>query len=89
MIVVSPYTKKHYVSHTVMDYTAILKFIETRFSLAPLDKTRRRSKEYERILQFQLSAVDDASVAETANYVGALFISTRCPDSSTATGALL
>jgi len=36
LIVVSPYTKKNYVSHTVADTTAILKFIETRFSLLPL-----------------------------------------------------
>ncbi len=33
LIVVSPFTKKNYVSHTVADYTAILKFIETRFNL--------------------------------------------------------
>lgn len=36
LIVVSPFTKKNYVSHTVMDYTAILKFLETRFSLPTL-----------------------------------------------------
>jgi phospholipase C len=36
LIVVSPYTKKHFVDHTVADYTAILKLIETRFNLAPL-----------------------------------------------------
>jgi phospholipase C len=36
LIVVSPFTRKHYVSHTVADYTAILKFIETRFNLASL-----------------------------------------------------
>lgn len=36
LIVVSAYTKKHFVDHTVMDYTAILKLIETRFNLAPL-----------------------------------------------------
>lgn len=36
LIVVSPFTKPNYVSHTVMDYTAILKFIETRFSLPSL-----------------------------------------------------
>ena len=30
-MVVSPFTKKNYVSHTVADYTAFLKFIETRF----------------------------------------------------------
>jgi phospholipase C len=39
LIVVSPFTKKHYVSHTVADTTAILKLIETRFNLPPL--TRR------------------------------------------------
>lgn len=38
LIVVSPFTKKNYVSHTVADYTAILKLIETRFNLAPLTK---------------------------------------------------
>jgi phospholipase C len=38
LIVVSPFTKKNYVSHTVADYTAILKFIETRFGLSSLNK---------------------------------------------------
>jgi phospholipase C len=38
LIVVSPYTKKNYVSHTVADYTAILKLIETRFSVPALTK---------------------------------------------------
>lgn len=33
LIVISPFTKKNYVSHTVADYTAILKLIETRFGL--------------------------------------------------------
>ena len=36
LIVISPYAKKHYVSHTVADYTAMLKFIETRFNLPSL-----------------------------------------------------
>ena len=38
LIVVSPYTKKNYVSHTPADYTAILKLIETRFSVPALTK---------------------------------------------------
>jgi len=33
LLVVSPFTKPHYVSHNPSDYTAILKFIETRFAL--------------------------------------------------------
>jgi phospholipase C len=37
LIVISPFAKKNYVSHTVADSTAILKFIETRFNLAPLN----------------------------------------------------
>jgi phospholipase C len=36
MIVISPFAKQGYVSHTVMDTTAILKFIETRFGLPSL-----------------------------------------------------
>jgi len=36
LIVISPFSKKNYVSHTVADYTAILKLIETRFNLQPL-----------------------------------------------------
>jgi phospholipase C len=36
LIVVSPFTKQHYVSHTVADFTAILKFIETRFDVPNL-----------------------------------------------------
>ena len=36
MIVISPFTKKNYVSHTTADYTAILKLIEARFGLQSL-----------------------------------------------------
>lgn len=38
LIVISPYAKKHYVSHTVADYTAWLKLVETRFALPSLTK---------------------------------------------------
>jgi phospholipase C len=37
LIVVSPYAKKNYVSHTVADSTAILKFVESRFNLPALN----------------------------------------------------
>jgi len=30
-IIVSPFTRKHYVSHTPMDHTAVIKFVENRF----------------------------------------------------------
>ena len=38
LTVISPFAKKNYVSHTVADSTAILKFIETRFNLPALTK---------------------------------------------------
>jgi phospholipase C len=37
LIIVSPFSKKNYVSHTPMDYTAILKFVEERFNLPNLN----------------------------------------------------
>lgn len=36
VVVVSPYSKPHYVSHVVDDHTSILKFIETRYGLSSL-----------------------------------------------------
>lgn len=36
LIIISPFAKKNYVSHTVYDYTAILKLIEKRFGVAAL-----------------------------------------------------
>jgi phospholipase C len=38
LLVVSPFTKKNYVSHSTADFTAILKLIETRFQLPSLTK---------------------------------------------------
>jgi phospholipase C len=38
LVVVSPYAKQNYVDHTVADYTAMLKFIETRWNLPALNK---------------------------------------------------
>jgi phospholipase C len=35
-VVVSPYSKAHFVSHVVHDHTSILRFIETRFGLPAL-----------------------------------------------------
>jgi phospholipase C len=38
LIVASPFARKGYVSHKPADYTAVLKFIETRWRLSPLTK---------------------------------------------------
>lgn len=53
LIVVSPYTQKHYVSHTVMDTTAILKLIELRFGLpSPLNKRDAAQKSMSEFFNF-------------------------------------
>ena len=36
LLIISPYAKAGYVSHTVYDHTSVLKFIETRYGLQPL-----------------------------------------------------
>jgi phospholipase C len=36
VMIVSPFSKPHFVSHTPMDYTAVLKFLELRFGLSSL-----------------------------------------------------
>ena len=38
LLVISPFSKPHYVSHNAADYTAVLKFIETRYNLPSLTK---------------------------------------------------
>jgi phospholipase C len=38
LVVVSPFTRKNFVSHQVRDATAILKLIEKRFQLSALTK---------------------------------------------------
>lgn len=40
-IVISPFTRKHYVSHIPMDHTAIIKFVENRFIGSPAHLTAR------------------------------------------------
>jgi len=52
LIVVSPYANKHYVSHTVMDLTAILKLIEQRFGLAALTKRDAAQKSMTEFFNF-------------------------------------
>jgi phospholipase C len=53
MMVVSPFTKKNYVSHTVADYTAILTLIEKRFGLQPLTKRDAAQMDMTEFFDFQ------------------------------------
>jgi phospholipase C len=59
LTVVSPFAKKGYVSHTVMDRTAILKLIETRFQLPYL--TARDAAQPDMTEFFDLTNVPNAT----------------------------
>ena len=50
-IIISPFTRKHYVSHTPMDHTAVIKFVENRFigpsaHLTPRDAAQPNLQEF-------------------------------------------
>ena len=53
LIVVSPFTKKSYVSHTVADYTAILALIEKRFGVSPLTQRDAAQMDMTEFFDFQ------------------------------------
>jgi len=53
LIVISPFTKKNYVSHTVADSTAILKLIEARFQVPSLTKRDAAQMDMTEFFDFQ------------------------------------
>src|SRR6266702_1654848 len=50
-MIVSPFTKKHYVSHTPIDHTAIIKFVENRF-IGPSAHLTARDAAQSNLLEF-------------------------------------
>ena len=53
LIVISPFAKKNYVSHTVADYTAWLKLVETRFKLPSLNQRDAAQMDMTEFFDFQ------------------------------------
>jgi phospholipase C len=53
VLVVSPFTKKNFVSHTIADYTAILKLIETRFNVPSLTNRDAAQMDMTEFFDFQ------------------------------------
>ncbi len=56
-MVISPFTRKHYVSHIPMDHTAILKFVEDRFIPSPVYLTARDAAQPNLLDFFDFTAV--------------------------------
>lgn len=53
VMVISPFTKPHYVSHTVTDSTAVLKMIEARFGLPNLNRRDPTGVDMSEFFDFQ------------------------------------
>jgi len=76
LIVVSPYAKKHYVSHSVMDATAILKLIEQRFSLNPLTKRDAAQKSMTEFFNFNIPPWATPPTPPAQNTSGPCYLNT-------------
>lgn len=56
-LIVSPFTRKHYVSHTPMDHTAVIKFVETRFIGPSASLTARDAAQPDLLEFFDFTAI--------------------------------
>jgi phospholipase C len=56
-IIISPFTRKHYVSHTPMDHTAVIKFVEDRFIGASAHLTARDAAQPNLLEFFDFTAI--------------------------------
>jgi phospholipase C len=74
LIVVSPFTKKNYVSHTVADSTAILKMIESRFSLPALTKRDAAQMDMTEFFDFTNPSWTTPPVPPAQNTSGACYL---------------
>jgi phospholipase C len=87
LVVISPYARRHFVSHVVHDHTAILRFIETRFDLpaltrrdanaAPLLEFFHFRRADVRIPDVPSAVVDSIRAAECAASVSGAFLDGR------------
>ncbi len=56
-MVVSPFTRKHFVSHTPMDHTAVIKFVESRFIGPSASLTARDAAQPDLLEFFDFTAI--------------------------------
>jgi phospholipase C len=56
-MVVSPFTRKHFVSHTPMDHTAVIKFVESRFIGPTASLTARDAAQPDLLEFFDFTAI--------------------------------
>jgi phospholipase C len=56
-MIISPFTRKHYVSHTPMDHTAVIKFVENRFINSSAHLTARDAAQSNLLEFFDFSKI--------------------------------
>jgi phospholipase C len=56
-IIISPFTRRHYVSHTPMDHTAVIKFVENRFIGSTTHLTARDAAQPNLLEFFDFTAI--------------------------------
>ena len=56
-IIISPFTRRHYVSHTPMDHTAVIKFVENRFIGSAAHLTNRDAAQPNLLEFFDFNAI--------------------------------
>jgi phospholipase C len=56
-MIISPFTRKHYVSHTPMDHTAVIKFVENRFISSSAHLTARDAAQPNLLEFFDFSGI--------------------------------
>jgi phospholipase C len=56
-MIISPFTRKHYVSHSPMDHTAVIKFVESRFISSSAHLTNRDAAQPNLLEFFDFNAV--------------------------------
>jgi phospholipase C len=76
LIVVSPFTNQNYVSHTVEDTTAILKFIETRFNVPTLTARDAAQDNMSQYFNFTNPPWTTPPTPPTQNTSGACYLNT-------------
>jgi phospholipase C len=85
-VVVSPYARRHYVSHKVYDHTSILRFIETRFDLPALTRRDANADPGLRLFKFSKPSFATPPVLPAAVIDQTHFTSNACVNAPPPTG---
>lgn len=67
LVVISPFAKRHYVSHVIYDHTSVIKFIETKFNIPALTARDANANAMMDLFDFSHPQVDVSLPAATVD----------------------